>query len=88
MPRASPRKFSRSRRYTLRANTDARKVARWLKMGTNTMLTYEEAEQADEGEPALVEPFACRLMLPYWNPYREDGSIASKRATAVGRERA
>lgn len=66
------------RRYTLRANTDA-KVARWLKMGTNTMLTYEEAEQADEGEPALSSPiFACRLMLPYWNPYREDGSIASQ----------
>lgn len=66
------------RRYTLRANTDA-KVAKWLKMGTNTMLTYEEAEQADEGEPALSSPiFACRLMLPYWNPYREDGSIASQ----------
>lgn len=45
------------RRYTLRANTDA-KVARWLKMGTNTMLTYEEAEQADEGNPPCRAPFS------------------------------
>ena len=66
------------RRYTLRANTDAR-VARWLKMGPNTMLTYEKTRQADEGQPALSSPiFACRLMLPYWNPYRENGSIASQ----------
>ena len=31
----------------MRSNVDAR-VASWLKIGTNTMLTYEEAQQADE----------------------------------------
>ena len=64
-------------RYNLRANVDA-KVASWLKMGTNTMLAYEEAQQADDGEYALYTPIsACRFMLPYWNPYKSDGSLAS-----------
>ncbi|MBO7230627.1 MAG: TonB-dependent receptor [Bacteroidaceae bacterium] len=64
------------RRYNMRANTDVR-VARWLKLGTNTMLTYEEVQQADDGEYALYTPIsACRFMLPYWNPYKEDGSLA------------
>ncbi|MBO5921392.1 MAG: TonB-dependent receptor [Bacteroidaceae bacterium] len=64
------------RRYTMRANTDVR-VASWLKLGTNTMLTYEEVQQADDGEYALYTPIsACRFMLPYWNPYKEDGSLA------------
>lgn len=65
------------RRYSLRANVDA-KVAGWLKVGTNSMIAYEEIEQADDGEYALYTPIsACRFMLPYWNPYREDGSLAS-----------
>lgn len=64
-------------RYNLRANVDA-KVASWLKMGANTMLAYEEAQQADDGEYALYTPIsACRFMLPYWNPYKSDGSLAS-----------
>ena len=64
-------------RYNMRANVDV-KAADWLKIGTNTMITYEEVQQADEGEYSLSSPIsACRFMLPYWNPYREDGSVAS-----------
>ncbi len=66
-------------RYNMRANMDVR-VAPWLKMGTNTMFTYEEVQQADDGEYALYTPIsACRFMLPYWNPYKEDGSLASSK---------
>ena len=44
----------------------------------NTMLNYQGIEQADEGSYTLVTPIsAARFMLPYWNPYRPDGSIAS-----------
>lgn len=64
-------------RYNMRANVDVR-AADWLKVGTNSMITYEEVQQADDGEYSLSTPIsACRFMLPYWNPYREDGSIAS-----------
>ncbi|MBR5860805.1 MAG: TonB-dependent receptor [Bacteroidaceae bacterium] len=67
------------RRYNTRANADV-KVAPWLKIGANTMFTYEEVQQADDGEYALYTPIsACRFMLPYWNPYKEDGSIASSK---------
>ncbi len=67
------------RRYTLRSNADV-KTGEWLKMGTNTMLAYEEVQQADEGAYTLYTPIsASRFMLPYWNPYREDGSIASSK---------
>lgn len=67
------------RRYNLRANADV-KASNWLKVGTNSMIAYEEIQQADEGEYALYTPIsACRFMLPYWNPYREDGSVASSK---------
>ena len=66
-------------RFNMRTNVDV-KVAPWLKMGTNSMLTYEEVQQADDGEYALYTPIsACRFMLPYWNPYKEDGSLASSK---------
>lgn len=66
------------RRYAFRANTDV-KTCDWLKVGTNSMFTYEDVSQADDGEYALYTPIsASRFMLPYWNPYREDGSIASE----------
>ena len=65
------------RRYTMRANADV-KAGDWLKMGTNSMVTYEEVEQADEGTYNLSSPIsACRFMLPYWNPYNADGSLAT-----------
>lgn len=67
------------RRYNLRTNADV-KAGNWLKVGTNSMIAYEEVQQADEGDYALYTPIsACRFMLPYWNPYREDGSIASSK---------
>ncbi|MBR6760391.1 MAG: TonB-dependent receptor [Alistipes sp.] len=64
-------------RYSLRANFE-RKAAEWMKVGTNTMLNFQKIQQADEGAYTLVTPIsAARFMMPYWNPYREDGSLAS-----------
>lgn len=64
-------------RYSLRANIEQR-AAKWLKIGTNTLLNYQDIEQADDGEYSVVTPIsAARFMLPYWNPYRPDGSLAS-----------
>ena len=66
------------RRYNMRANAEV-KASDWLKVGTNSMVAYEEVEQADDGSYALYTPIsACRCMLPYWNPYNEDGSLASE----------
>lgn len=65
------------RRYNLRTNVEM-KAKSWLKLGTNSMFTYEETEKAEAGEYALNTPIAAtRFMLPYWNPYREDGTLAS-----------
>ena len=65
------------RRYNIRTNADV-KAGKWLKVGTNTMAAYEEAQQADDGSYTTVTPIsACRFMLPYWNPYAKDGSLAS-----------
>lgn len=65
------------RRYNMRANIET-KAASWLRLGTNSMLSYEEIQQAEDGSYALYAPIsASRFMLPYWNPYREDGSLAS-----------
>lgn len=64
-------------RYNFRANVEA-KANSWLKIGTNSMLAYEEVQQSDDGQYALYAPIsATRFMLPYWNPYNEDGSLAS-----------
>ena len=66
------------RRYNIRANAEV-KASNWLKIGTNTMAAYEEIEQTGEGSNSISNPiFACRLMLPYWNPFKEDGSLASQ----------
>lgn len=66
------------RRYNMRANVE-NKATKWLKLGTNSMFSYDETEQAESGNGyALNAPIpAARFMLPYWNPYREDGSLAS-----------
>lgn len=67
------------RRYNMRANTDV-KASKWLRVGTNAMIVFEEVQQAEDGEYALYSPIsASRFMLPYWNPYREDGTIASEK---------
>ncbi|MBQ2248006.1 MAG: TonB-dependent receptor [Tidjanibacter sp.] len=64
-------------RFSMRANVQ-RTAASWLKLGTNTMLNYQKIQQAEEGAYTLVTPIsAARFMLPYWDPRREDGSIAS-----------
>ena len=64
-------------RYSIRFNFD-QKMAKWLKMGTNTMFNYQNIEQADEGAYSLVTPIsAARFMLPYYDPHRPDGTLAS-----------
>ena len=64
-------------RYSMRFNFE-QQMSDWLKMGTNTMFNFQNIQQADEGAYALVTPIsASRFMLPYWNPYRADGSLAS-----------
>ncbi|MDE6374399.1 MAG: TonB-dependent receptor [Alistipes sp.] len=64
-------------RYSLRANIEQR-AAKWLKIGTNTSLNYQEIQQADDGVVTVVTPIsAAQFMMPYWNPFRADGSIAS-----------
>lgn len=66
------------RRYNLRANVENR-AKEWLKLGTSTLLAYEDVEQAEDGEYALYAPIsASHFMLPYWDPYNEDGSLASQ----------
>jgi len=66
------------RRYNMRANAEV-KASNWLKIGTNTMMAYEEVAQAEEGDMALFSPISgSRFMLPYWNPYNADGSLASE----------
>lgn len=65
------------RRYSLRANVEQR-AAKWLKVGTSTLLNFQNIERAMQGEPTLVTPIsAAMFMLPYWDPKRADGSIAS-----------
>lgn len=65
------------KRFSSRQNFE-RKAGKWLKIGMNNMLNYQLIEQADEGAYTLVTPIsAARFMMPYWNPYREDGSLAS-----------
>jgi len=63
-------------RVSFRSNVEA-KAAKWLKVGTNTMFAYQEVEQSDDGEYTVYTPIsAAHFMLPYWNPYKEDGSLA------------
>ena len=64
-------------RYSMRFNFE-QQMADWLRMGSNTMFNFQNIEQADEGSYALVTPIsASRFMLPYWNPYNSDGTLAS-----------
>lgn len=65
------------RRYNIRTNVE-HKAKDWLKLGTNTLMAYEDIEQAVDGEYAIYAPIsAAMFMMPYWNPYNEDGSLAS-----------
>lgn len=68
---------SKFRRYNLRTNAEV-KASNWLKVGTSTMGAFEEVEQADDGVYALTTPIsASRFMLPYWNPYKKNGQLAT-----------
>ena len=65
------------KRYSFRANYE-QTMAPWLRMGTSTMLNYQDIEQADSGAYTLVTPIsAARFMMPYWDPYKKDKSWAS-----------
>lgn len=65
------------KRYNVRVNVEAQ-AKTWMKIGTNLMLTHENIKQADQGSYNTVTPIsAARFMLPYWNPYKSDGSLAS-----------
>ena len=64
-------------RYTLRANIEADATS-WLKLGTNTSLAYSEYNETEYGNYSVYSPIsAARFMLPYWDPYKSDGSLAS-----------
>ena len=65
------------KRYSMRANVE-QKAAKWLKIGSNTQINYQDIQQADEGIPSTVAPIsAAQFMMHYWNPKRADGSLAS-----------
>ncbi|MBR5803276.1 MAG: TonB-dependent receptor [Bacteroidaceae bacterium] len=65
------------KRYTLRANMEAN-ATEWLKIGTNTSLTYSQSEETEYGDYSLLAPIsASKFMMPYWSPYKEDGSLTS-----------
>ena len=50
-------------RYSIRANVEQR-AAKWLKLGTNTMMNYQTIEKAADGEYPLTTPIsAARFML-------------------------
>lgn len=64
-------------RLSLRANVEAQ-VTKWFRVGTNTSLAYSKAHEADYGSYSIVTPIsAAKFMLPYWTPYRPDGSYAT-----------
>lgn len=68
---------SRYQRYSLRSNMDVQ-ATDWLRFGTNTALTYSLANEADYGSYSIITPIsASKFMLPYWNPYKKDGSLTS-----------
>ena len=65
------------KRYSVRMNVE-QNAAKWLRIGTNTQLNYQDIEQADAGVPSTIAPIsAAQFMMPYWNPRRPDGSLAS-----------
>lgn len=65
------------RRYAFKANMEFN-AAKWLTIGVNSNYNYQLISQADEGSYTLVTPIsAARFMLPYYSPYKADGSLAS-----------
>lgn len=64
-------------RYTFKLNLEG-KMKPWLKAGGSLTLGYEKNDYSMSGSNSVYTPSnAALLMLPYWNPYRADGSISS-----------
>lgn len=64
-------------RVSLRTNVEAQ-VTKWFRIGTNTSLAFSNAHEADYGSYSIVTPIsAAKFMLPYWTPYRPDGTYAT-----------
>lgn len=64
-------------RMSVRTNLEAQ-ATDWLRIGTNTSLSSTRANEADYGSYSIVTPIsAMKFMLPYWDPYKADGSYAS-----------
>ena len=64
-------------RYNVRLNLEAQ-AKKWLKIGTNTMLAYEGIHESVSGGYYTNTPIsAARFMMPYWDPHKADGSLAS-----------
>lgn len=66
-------------RYTFKMSVEGR-FKPWLKGGANLTLGHEKNTNiTDATQQGILNPAnAAIFMLPYWNPYRPDGSIASK----------
>ncbi len=68
---------SRFTRYSLRSNLEVH-ANDWLTIGTNTSLAYSIANEADYGSYSIITPIsASKFMLPYWDPFKGDGSYTS-----------
>jgi TonB-linked SusC/RagA family outer membrane protein len=65
-------------RYNFRTNFEVR-TTDWLKVGTNTMFAYETFHRSVAGEDYYMNTpvSASRFMLPYYDPYKADGELAS-----------
>lgn len=64
-------------RFTLRTNLEVQANS-WLRIGTNTSLTYSGSEETDYGSYSIISPIsASKFMLPYWDPFKADGSFTS-----------
>lgn len=62
-------------RYNFRLNWEG-KVKPWLKAGGSLTLGHEKNDATQTGRDLIANPAnTALLMLPYWNPYKEDGSI-------------
>lgn len=64
-------------RYSVRSNLEV-KVKSWFKAGVNIAFSSENIEETESGEYVQVHPIsASKFMMPYWDPYKEDGSFTS-----------
>lgn len=67
------------RRYTFKLNLDAR-LTSWLNAGGVMTIGHERNSNVLSTTPTSLQNPATAVytMLPYWNPFREDGSVASQ----------